>query len=236
MTLSENPLRHVDAHITPINEPRGQTAGCFVVLRDITTRYKNELQLQHANEQLARQVNQIESLHSELHERAIRDSLTRLFNRRYLDEILPRELGRIMHEKGTLTAVMIDIDHFKAVNDQHGHREGDRLLTLLGSVLKEGTRPSDAACRYGGEEFLLLLPDAVPQVARERMEALRATYTARLRSEGFASPPTLSAGIAAFPLHAQSDDELLRAADRALYQAKAEGRDRICIAPDLAAR
>jgi diguanylate cyclase (GGDEF)-like protein len=104
------------------------------------------------------------------------------------------------------------------------------LLTILGSVLREGTRPRDAACRYGGEEFLLVLPGATPDAARARMEALRAEYAARLLVAGFLEPPTLSAGVAAFPEHAQTDDELLQAADRALYQAKAEGRDRVCIA------
>ena len=97
-----------------MQEPRGQPAGCFVVLRDITARYRNELELQRANEELAKHVREIEALHDELREQAIRDGLTGLFNRRYLDEILPRELGRASHEDGILSVVMIDIDHFKA--------------------------------------------------------------------------------------------------------------------------
>jgi diguanylate cyclase (GGDEF)-like protein/PAS domain S-box-containing protein len=230
LTLREDPLLHVDAHVTPLKEPQGQGAGCFVVLRDITLRYRNELEIRRVSERLAAQVREIEALHEELREQAIRDSLTGLFNRRYLDEVLPREMERTMHQGGVLSVVMIDIDHFKTTNDRLGHREGDRLLALLGEVLRQGTRPADAACRYGGEEFLLVLPGASSDTAQERTESLRQTYAARLRREGFKSPPTLSGGIATFPIHARSDDALLREADRALYRAKAAGRDRFCVA------
>jgi len=229
-TLAEEPLLHVDAHVTAVRDPSGRPAGCFVVLRDITKRYQDELELQRANERLAAHVREIEALHDELREQAIRDGLTGLFNRRYLDEILSRELARVGHEGGVLSVVMIDVDHFKATNDRLGHREGDRLLAYLGTVLREGTRAGDTACRYGGEEFLLVLPEATSETARERAESLRRGYSARLRAAGFEGPLTLSAGVASFPMHAKTDDELLRAADVALYRAKTEGRDRVCIA------
>jgi diguanylate cyclase (GGDEF)-like protein len=229
LTLCHDPLQHVDVRITPLKEPKGQAAGCFIVLRDITQRYRSELEIRHINDRLAVQIHEIESLHEELREQAIRDRLTGLFNRRYLDEVLPRELERAAHDESAVTVVMIDIDHFKSINDQSGHREGDRLLSLLGCVLRDGTRSSDAACRYGGEEFLLVLPGVSCEIAHERMESLRRDYAARLRAEGFDDPPTLSAGIASFPLHAQSDDALLRAADGALYQAKADGRNRVYV-------
>ena len=230
LTLRKDPLLHVDVRVTPVRASDGRPAGCFVVMRDITERYVAEVNMQRANERLEGDVRQIEALQSELREQAIRDSLTGLFNRRYLDEILPRELARTAHEGGLLSIVMIDIDHFKETNDLYGHREGDRLLATLGGVLRDGTRPGDAACRYGGEEFLLVLPGASPSVAKTRMEEVRAEYSSRLCAEGFSPPPTLSAGVAAFPEHAGSDDELLQAADGALYRAKAEGRDRVCVA------
>ena len=230
LTLWDEPLQHVDVQITPLKDSKERPAGCFVVLRNITQRYRNELEIRSINERLATQIREIESLHTELREQAIRDGLTGLFNRRYLDEVLPRELERAAYERGTVSVVMIDIDHFKTINDERGHREGDRLLALLGDVLHHGTRSNDAACRYGGEEFLLVFPEVAPETAMERMESLRTTYTTRLCAEGFDPPPTLSAGIAAFPVHAQSDDALLRAADAALYRAKADGRNRIYIA------
>jgi diguanylate cyclase (GGDEF)-like protein/PAS domain S-box-containing protein len=228
--LADDPPRYVDVRVSPLRETRQRPGGCLIVLRDITEQHVAETKLRGANERLEADVRRIEALQTELKDQAIRDGLTGLFNRRYLDEILPRELARAAHEDAVLSVVMIDIDDFKATNDRRGHREGDRLLTLLGALLRECTRPGDAACRYGGEEFLLVLPGASLEIARDRMEAIRNECSLRLRAEGFAKPPTLSAGVAAFPEHARSDDELLQAADEALYRAKAEGRDRVCVA------
>ncbi len=230
VALCDDPPRYVDVRVSPLRESRQRAGGCLIVLRDVTERHAAEAALHEANERLEADVRRIEALQVELRELAIRDGLTGLFNRRYLDEVLPRELARAGHGGGVVSIVMIDIDHFKETNDSRGHREGDRLLSILGSVLREGTRPGDAACRYGGEEFLLVLPDAPPDVAQSRMNRLRTDYAMRLRAEGFASPPTLSAGVATFPHHARTDDDLLRAADDALYAAKAAGRDRVFIA------
>jgi diguanylate cyclase (GGDEF)-like protein len=228
--LADDPPRYVDVRFSPLRETRQRPGGCLIVLRDITERHVAEAKLREANERLEADVRRIEALQTELKDQAIRDGLTGLFNRRYLDEILPRELARAAHEDAVLSVVMIDIDHFKATNDHRGHREGDRLLTLLGTLLRERTRPGDAACRYGGEEFLLILPGASSVVALARMDDVRAAYSTRLTAAGFDPPPTLSAGVASYPAHAQSDDDLLRAADEALYRAKAEGRDRVCVA------
>ncbi len=230
ITLSHEPLLHVDLRVLPLQELGRHAAGYLIVMHDITTRYRAEVSLQQANERLKDDVRRIEALQEKLKEYAIRDSLTGLCNRRYLDETLPRELARAAREKGVVSVVMIDIDHFKETNDRRGHREGDRLLSLVGTLFRERTRTGDVACRYGGEEFLLVLPGVSPATARDRMEAIRNEWSLRLRAEGFPQPPTLSAGIAAFPEHAASDDGLLHAADEALYRAKAEGRDRVCVA------
>jgi diguanylate cyclase (GGDEF)-like protein len=230
LTLRDTPLLHVDVRVAPLHEALGRPAGHLVVMRDISERFRASRALEQANQRLGSQITQIETLQTELKEQTIRDSLTGLFNRRYLDEVLPRELSRASHEGGILSVVMVDIDHFKETNDRRGHREGDRLLSLLGMLLRERSRPSDVACRYGGEEFLLILPGAPPAIACARMEEIRAEYAVRLRAAGFAQPPTLSAGVAAFPEHAQSDDDLLHAADAALYAAKSAGRNRVCVA------
>jgi len=170
-----------------------------VVLRNITQRHRNELEIRNINERLVTQIREIESLHMELREQAIRDGLTGLFNRRYLDEVLPRELERAAYEHNTVSVVMIDIDHFKTINDDRGHREGDRLLALLGDVLRHGTRSNDAACRYGGEEFLLVFPEVVPETALERTESLRKSYATRLRAEGLQAPPRCPPASPHFP-------------------------------------
>ena len=124
---------------------------------------------------------------------------------------------------------MLDIDHFKQINDTHGHRTGDALLMKLGELLATRTRPGDIACRYGGEEFILVLPQTPLGVAAQRAEEIRQAFQAVDVSElGPSTPPTLSAGIAVFPKHGLSQDDLLHAADEALYRAKESGRDAVC--------
>ena len=140
--------------------------------------------------------------------------------------MLPRILERAVKDATPVALILFDIDHFKMVNDSHGHLVGDVLLKRLGSLLAGRTRPADIACRYGGEEFLLILADASLDAAAERAEALRHDfYALRLPALGGDSPPTLSAGIAVFPQHGTTQDELIRAADEALYRAKESGRD-----------
>jgi two-component system, cell cycle response regulator len=164
-----------------------------------------------------------------LRTQAIRDSLTGLFNRRYMGEALERELRRAEHGGQPVGLVMLDVAHLKSLNDTLGHQAGDDLLTHIGSLLQARTRREDIACRYGGEEFLLILPGAPIEVARRRAEAMRqemreATVEHRGRPLGRIS---VSAGVACFPEHGKTSDELLRAADMALYRAKELGRDRV---------
>jgi two-component system, cell cycle response regulator len=164
-----------------------------------------------------------------LRTQAIRDSLTGLFNRRYMGEALERELRRAEHGGQPVGLVMLDVDHFKSLNDTLGHQAGDDLLTHIGSLLQARTRREDIACRYGGEEFLLILPGAPIEVARRRAEEMRqemreTTVEHRGRPLGAIS---VSAGVACFPEHGKTSDELLRAADMALYRAKELGRDRV---------
>ena len=161
-----------------------------------------------------------------------RDPLTDLYNRRFMEESLYRELRRATREEGSIGVLMIDLDEFKALNDAYGHATGDVALRTIADYLKAAIRGDDIACRYGGEEFVVILPKASLTDALQRAEALRTG----LRSLGDPSSPTLvpsvtiSVGVAAFPDHGATSEALLAAADRALYQAKAQGRDRVAVA------
>jgi diguanylate cyclase (GGDEF)-like protein len=172
----------------------------------------------------------------DLHEQAITDSLTGLVNRRYLREYLPRELMRAKRKDVPLAVVMVDLDYFKRVNDTYGHEAGDLVLRELGALLRRQIRASDIACRFGGEEFALVLPEIPVEDALQRAEAIRAAVKGL--DLHFAGQPigrlSASFGIAAFPQHAQDADSLLRFADEALYQAKGAGRDRVVVSGDAA--
>jgi len=170
-------------------------------------------------------------LRETLRNQSIRDPLTGLFNRRYMEETLERELRRAERSGGALGVVMLDLDRFKMFNDTYGHDCGDMLLRELGGVLKSVIRVGDVACRYGGEEFVLILPGADTEITRQRAERLRESVKRLFVSHRGQSVGsiTLSAGIAAFPQHGSTGEVLLQAADAALYRAKSEGRDRIVL-------
>ncbi len=174
---------------------------------------------------------QLIATREELRLQAIRDPLTGLFNRRYMEESLERELHRAARNNLALGAAMIDLDHFKRFNDTWGHEAGDTVLREVGGLLKNCGRKEDIACRYGGEEFTLILTGAGSEVTGLCTERFRrAARALHLRHDGRAlGSITISAGIAAFPEHGFTAAEILRAADEALYQAKAEGRDRVVV-------
>ncbi len=167
-----------------------------------------------------------------LYTQSIRDPLTDLFNRRYMREILEKELRRTIRRKRPLAVIMFDLDYFKQFNDKHGHEAGDILLRELADYVKTHVREDDIACRYGGEEFVIGLPETSLAEARERAERLRegiSHLTIQYLGKSL-GPITISAGVAVLPEHGLSQDELLRAADTALYQAKKEGRNRVVAA------
>src|SRR6267378_3435705 len=167
-----------------------------------------------------------------LHEQSIRDSLTGLYNRRFLEEFLLRELARADRKKHPLSIITMDIDHFKRINDTLGHGAGDIVLRRVGLMLQGFVRQSDIACRVGGEEFSVLLPEASMQIATQRAEAIRkAVQELKLKYEDQTlSDITISLGVAAFPDHGTTPVALLHAADQALYDAKYRGRDRVASA------
>jgi diguanylate cyclase (GGDEF)-like protein len=171
-------------------------------------------------------------LRETLRNQSIRDALTGLYNRRYMEESLARELHRAKRKKSALAILMIDVDHFKRFNDTMGHETGDLLLRKFGEYLRSNIRADDIACRYGGEEFALILPDAGLDGVLVRAEALR-EGAAQLTIDSGIRPAmhiTISAGIAIFPDNGLSGEELLRTADAALYQAKSAGRNQVVVA------
>jgi diguanylate cyclase (GGDEF)-like protein len=168
-----------------------------------------------------------------LQEQAMQDPLTGLYNRRHMEAELAREVRRCHRKGAPLGLIMADIDHFKRFNDTYGHEAGDELLRAMGDFLRRFVRGEDIVCRYGGEEFLLILPETSVELAGERAETLRqqAQTLAVQHGKRVLGPITLSLGVACLPEHGTTALELLRAADIALYQAKRAGRDRVVVAP-----
>lgn len=171
-------------------------------------------------------------LREALKSQSIRDALTGLFNRRYLEETAERELHRAVRAKQSLSIVMFDLDHFKRFNDTFGHDAGDTVLHEIGAFLFRNTRTDDIACRYGGEEFVLIFPNSSADAAEKRVEQLRSSIkNLNIVHRGQPlGPVTISVGIAAYPVNGSSPSQLIANADAALYQAKRGGRDKIVLA------
>lgn len=163
---------------------------------------------------------------------AIRDSLTGLYNRRYMEVSLEHEVQRVRRQQDPLGVIMMDLDNFKHFNDTYGHAAGDEMLRKLGTFLRTHIRSADIACRYGGEEFVVILPGASLRETKDRAEELRQEFQAlEIEYEGdILSGVTLSAGVAVFPQHGDTGIKLLQVADDALYEAKAQGRNRLMVA------
>jgi diguanylate cyclase (GGDEF)-like protein/PAS domain S-box-containing protein len=208
-----------DLSASAIYDDDGQITHFLGVVVDITERKQLEHQLHQAN--------------MLLQEQAIRDPLTGLHNRRYLDETLPRELQRAERAGQPVGIIMLDIDHFKWFNDTYGHDAGDTVLRAVGAFLQQHTRGADIACRYGGEEFTLVLPGASLADTQQRAEELRAGILSLVvKHNGQAlAQVTISLGVAVFPEHSALADDIIRLADQALYQAKRNGRNRVEVAP-----
>ncbi len=182
--------------------------------------------LRRIEQDLKTQLSEIQILQNKLEEQATRDPLTSLYNRRYLESIVARELARCKREKLPLALMMIDVDHFKKVNDTYGHPGGDVVLQALATLLQESVRVTDVACRYGGEEFLLLLPSMSPDMAVVRADQWRMSFAAQVAMSGdMRMQATVSVGISNYPQDGDTLAELTRCADLALYRAKHEGRN-----------
>lgn len=180
-------------------------------------------------ERVRERTRELESLNKELNELSVTDGLTGLKNRRYLDRLLEQELARAKRSGRPLAVVLLDIDHFKPINDRHGHHVGDECIKVMAGMIQDGlNRPADIAFRYGGEEFVLMLPDTDMQGALGVADRIRERIlAARIEVAGLTLSMTVSAGVCAPKPHAElTPQDLLKGADTALYEAKEQGRNR----------
>ncbi|MEH6825109.1 MAG: diguanylate cyclase [Motiliproteus sp.] len=206
-TLIEYKGHMLEMLASSILAPSGEVIGSTILLRDITAE---------------------KNLESQLRELSTTDGLTKLFNRRHLDDSLVLELKRARRYKMDLSILMFDVDHFKRFNDEHGHDQGDRVLQALAQVMRDAVREVDIPCRYGGEEFLIILTNTPPGGAQTIAERLRENVAETL-IDGLSV--TISIGVASFPARdVEASDKFIELADAALYRAKDEGRNRVCVA------
>lgn len=217
-----------DFAISVFSPEKGQFA---VVLEDITDRKRIQALLEADHEKLEQQFKDIVQLQEQLQQQVRHDPMTGLANRRFLDEVLPRELARATREGYPVCFVMLDLDHFKRVNDTHGHAFGDIVLVTVADILTRSARESDFVCRLGGEEFLMVMPKLPLDTAWEKVDSIRKKIESTVIAQGgVAAHVTVSAGIAEFPTHANDIESLIQCADMALYQSKNEGRNRVSAA------
>lgn len=170
-------------------------------------------------------------LREALRVQSVRDPLTGLFNRRYMEESLERSISGAARHQQSVSVLLLDLDHFKEFNDTHGHAAGDALLREVANFLQTHTRREDVACRYGGDEFVLILPEVSLHAGLARAEQIREAFKGSVegRENSGRTLPTLTIGLAAAPEHGLSSKVLLEVADAALYKAKRDGRDRVAV-------
>lgn len=227
-------LPHMDAKTTCVCLPmqaQGQTIGQIFLGANHSDALMNHkvAMLRNAGEQISLALANL-NLQRVLREQSIKDPLTKLFNRRYLEETLLRECARAHRNKLPLCVLILDIDHFKKVNDTYGHDAGDAVLVGFGSLLSHKVRKEDVVCRLGGEEFVVVLPSAPLEHAVHRAESICADMRKmKTTFKGQIIPTTVSIGVSQFPEHGLDPEELIRRADVALYQAKQGGRDRVVV-------
>jgi diguanylate cyclase (GGDEF)-like protein/PAS domain S-box-containing protein len=208
-----------------ISERKRSEENILQLNADLESRVRDRTsELEETVAELQQALADAEGLRRELREQAIRDPLTGLFNRRYLEETLHREVARATRAQSTLGIVMLDLDKFKLLNDTFGHTAGDAALREVGHLLRENVRAGDVACRYGGDEFIVVMPDTSLENAGRKAQVLFELFKR--------SPSCLesSMGVVAFPSHGAVGADLLRGADAALYRAKQGGGNRIVVA------
>ncbi len=205
----------------------GIPVAFIAITRDITERKRVADQLHDVNEKLRLQLMEIEKLQAILHEQAIQDPLTGLYNRRFMEESLKQELARSKRGNQPFSVVMMDMDNLKPLNDRYGHAMGDIALKSLSKLLKDETRAEDIVCRYGGDEFFVILHNTDEQTASTRLqEWSKRAQDIVITHEGIHLPVSFSAGVASYPVY-KSIEEIIRAADKAMYEIKTKKKQKI---------
>ena len=226
--ISGDPPRTLEINISPLYNQLKQLAGRVIVAHDVTEHKWLENDLKYANEALIKQLEEINKLRDELQVQAIHDPLTNAFNRRYLTEFLEKEISRAQRERTPVTIVILDVDNFKQFNDSYGHKCGDEVLRNITKFLNEHSRRGDVVCRYGGEEFVILMPNVSLETAFERAEMWRQDFSETgMEYEGMELFATFSAGVATFPQHGLNGEAILQSADKALLQSKDTGKNKV---------
>lgn len=219
---------------TFINRGRSKTGGSLIIFMDITKRKMIEESLNQAKRELEDQLKNIQDLQNKLREESIRDPLTNLYNRRYLEDALQREFARARRNQYPSSIIMVDVDYFKRVNDTYGHHTGDIVLQEIAKILIASFRQEDIISRYGGEEFLIVMPATSIETAHTRAEILRNKIeTTQILVTGQKIQLTISAGVATFPSVGTTIHEVIKSADQALFRAKSMGRNRVVIDDSL---
>jgi diguanylate cyclase (GGDEF)-like protein/PAS domain S-box-containing protein len=223
-----DPPRTLEIDISPLYNQFNQLDGRVIVAHDVTEHKWLENDLKYANEVLTNQLDEINALRDELEEQAVRDPLTNAYNRRYMSEFLDKEVARAEREHTPVTVVIMDMDNFKEFNDTYGHKCGDLILQAITNFLNEHSRRGDVICRYGGEEFVILMPNVALETGFERAEMWRQDFSeSPIDYEGIKLFATFSAGVATFPQHGRTGDIILQAADKALYKSKDAGKNKV---------
>jgi diguanylate cyclase (GGDEF)-like protein len=226
--LESGDVKQIEVRVTNLLEVSGEMTGKLILLYDVTSRQSAEQKLREANDRLQAHVIEIQGLKEKLREESIRDPLTGLYNRRYLDEMLSREISRSNRQQKPLSFMLLDMDDFKRINDVYGHQSGDIVLKELAGLITQHTRHEDIACRFGGDEFIIILPGTNLATAVVRAETLRREFaTKKNQMRGEMITITFSLGVASYPDHGITIDAVIRACDEALYKAKANGTNRV---------
>jgi diguanylate cyclase (GGDEF)-like protein/PAS domain S-box-containing protein len=212
----------------PLFDDNGNISGLIGMSTDITEQKKLEQQLENSNALLKSKIDEITSLQSTLWEQATQDPLTQLFNRRYFNEIANKEIIKTERNKNPMALLLLDADYFKKVNDDFGHDIGDKVLVKFAQIMMDECRRTDIVCRFGGEEFVILMPEVSLEIAIERAEKIRICYQEEM-AKLLDRPATVSIGIAMWNTNFVDLEGLTKAADQAMYQAKHNGRNQVII-------